>query len=129
MTEDEGPAPVFPVRPGDFARVLLAAGGEPPRARARDQQADILGETIKRQILNRLVALDPEPFAFESALATIISEMGEPSGANRAVSSAILEEWQMVMLSPGFWPFLLGQAMEADERATHSRKRRGPLGK
>ena len=31
------------------ARVLLAAGGDPPRARARDQQADMLGDRPERQ--------------------------------------------------------------------------------
>ncbi len=96
--------------------MLLAAGGDPPRSRARDQQADMLGEAIKRRVLNRLVVLDPEPDDLESALLAIVQELGEPSGANRAVCTAILQDWEMARLSPAFWPFLLGQAMQADER-------------
>jgi len=110
-----------PLRPGDFARVLLAAGGDPPRARARDQQADMIGEAIKRRVLNRLVVLDPEPETLESALLTIVEELGEPSGSTRAVCTAIAQEWEMARLSPGFWPFLIGQAMRIDERPPRSR--------
>ncbi len=108
-------------------RVLLAAGGEPPRARARDQQADLVGEALRRRVLNRLTVLDPEPNGLESALMTIVTEFGEPSGATRAVCSAIAQEWEMVRLSPGFWPFLLGQAIEAvDFQPGARRKRRLP---
>ncbi len=116
MTSEPIGPPEQLIRPGDFARVLLAAGGDPPRARARDQQADILGESMKRRVLNRLVVLDPEPDGMELALLTIVEELGEPSGANRAVCTAILQEWEMARLSPAFWPFLIGQAMHADER-------------
>jgi hypothetical protein len=45
-------APMNRVRPGDFARILLAASGSPPRARARDQQADLAGEALQKRILN-----------------------------------------------------------------------------
>jgi len=126
MTSDETKSPEHSLRPGDFARVLLAAGGDPPRARARDQQADMLGEAIKRRILNRLVMLDPEPDGLEVALLAIIEELGEPSGSNRAVCTTILQEWEMTRLSPAFWPFLLGQAMHADERPARTRRNRGP---
>ena len=113
-----------PIRPGDFARVLLAAGGEPPRARARDQQADLVGEALRRRVLNRITVLDPEPEALESALMMIVNEFGEPSGATRAVCSAIAQEWEMVHLSPEFWPFLLGQAIEAVDGPPGSRRKR-----
>ena len=103
----------LPLRPGDFARILLAAAGEPPRARARDQQADILGEALRRLVLNRLVVLDPEPEKLESALLIIVAELDEPAGSTRAVCTAIVHEWNMARVSPGFWPFLIGQAMRA----------------
>jgi hypothetical protein len=114
------------LRPGDFACVLLAANGDPRRARARDQQADMIGEAIKRRVLNRLIVLDPEPEALESALLTIVEELGEPSGSTRAVCTAIAQEWEMARLSPGFWPFLIGQAMRTDERTSRSRGNRDP---
>jgi hypothetical protein len=114
----------LPLRPGDFARILLAAAGEPPRARARDQQADILGEALRRRVLNRLVVLDPEPEKLESTLLTIVAELNEPAGSTRAVCTAIVHEWNMARLSPGFWPFLIGQAMRADDAARGSRRKR-----
>jgi hypothetical protein len=114
-----------PLRPGDFARVLLASSGDPPRARARDQQADMIGEAIKRRVLNRLVALDPEPESLEATLLTIIQELGEPSGSTRAVCTAIADEWEMARQSPGFWGYLIGQAMRADEQPAPARKNRG----
>jgi hypothetical protein len=117
-----------PLRPGDFARMLLAAAGDPPRARARDQQADLVGEAIRRVVLNRLVVLDPDPEALESALVAIVADLGEPSGSTRAVCTAILQEWEMVRLSPGFWPFLIGQAMGAEDSGARSRKKRGASG-
>jgi hypothetical protein len=113
-----------PPRPGDFARILLAAGGGPPRARARDQQADQIGESIRNRVLNRLVALDPEPDGLESTLAAIIAETDEPSGATRAVCTAILQEWQMIGMSPSFWPFLIGQAIEMKEGDAGARRKR-----
>jgi hypothetical protein len=113
-----------PLRPGDFALMLLASSGEAPRARARDQQADMIGEAIKRRVLNRLVAVDPEPECLESVLLTIVEELGEPHGSTRAVCTAITQEWEMARISPRFWAFLIGQAMQADERTARSRRNR-----
>jgi hypothetical protein len=113
-----------PLRPGDFARILLAAAGDPPRARARDQQADILGEALRRRVLNGIVMLDPEPEKLESTLLTIVAELDEPAGSTRAVCTAFLQEWEMARVSPGFWPFLIGQAMRADDTPPGSRRNR-----
>jgi hypothetical protein len=114
----------LPLRPGDFARILLAAAGDPPRTRARDQQADILGEALRRRVLNRLVVLDPEPENLESALLTIVAELDEPAGSTRAVCTAIVQEWEMARLGPGFWPFLIGQAIQTDDAHRGSRRKR-----
>ncbi len=127
MTNARPEFPEQPLRPGDFARVLLAAGGEPPRARARDQQADMIGEAIKRRVLHRLAVLDPEPEALESILLTIVEELGEPYGSTRAVCTAITQEWEMALISPAFWAFLIGQAIQADEMPARSRRNRGLL--
>jgi hypothetical protein len=85
----------------------------------------MIGESIKRRVLNRLVVLDPEPEVMEAVLLTIVEELGEPSGSTRAVCTAIIQDWEMARLSPGFWPFLIDQAMRADERPTRSKGNRG----
>jgi hypothetical protein len=127
-----GPAPDNPdppLRPGDFARMLLAASDAPPRARARDQQADVAGEVLRRRVLNRLVVLDPEADSLESALLSIVADLGEPAGSTRAVCTTVLQEWEMARLSPGFLPFLIGQAMQNDDAPRVSKKRgRGASG-
>ena len=106
--------------------MLLAAARDPPRARARDQQADLVGEAIRRPVFNRLVLLDPDPEMLEQAFLTIIGDLGEPSGSTRAVCTAVSQEWEMVRVRPGFWPFLIGQAMGADDSAPRSRKKALP---
>src|SRR4051794_40106826 len=84
-----------PLRPGDFARILLACSGAPARARARDQQADLTGEALRQQVLNRLIILDPEPEDLEAAFLSIVAEIGEPAGPTRGVCTAIRQEWEM----------------------------------
>ncbi len=88
------------LRPKDMALLLLASGDLLPRQRARDQQADISGSTLKARILNELVWLDPEPVQMEAALEQIIMLLGAPSGPTRAVAVNVLEEWQAACASP-----------------------------
>jgi hypothetical protein len=107
--------PPSPVRPGDFARILVAGSGTPPRARARDQQADLAGEALRRQVLNRLIVLDPEPENLEEALMAIVAELGEPTGPTRGICTALRQEWEMAGVSPAYWSFLVGQAL-SDEK-------------
>jgi hypothetical protein len=112
-----------PRRPRDLALLLLAAGGDPPRQRARDQQADRAGAALRRRVLDRLAALDPEPQGCEAALARIVAEFGEPSGPTRGVCGLILREWESARLSPGYWAWLLAEALAAgDERGDRTRK-------
>jgi hypothetical protein len=72
-------------RPRDLALLLLAASNLPPRARARDQQTNLAGLALRRGVLDCLAALDPEPKDLESALMTIVAELGEPTGPTRGV--------------------------------------------
>ena len=65
----------YPLRPRDLALLLLASGETLPRKRARDQQADRAGLDLKRRLLDRLAALDPEPEMMESTLMQIVEEM------------------------------------------------------
>ena len=105
-----------PHRPRDLALLLLALGTDPPRDRARDQQADRAGGEILRRILDAVSALDPEADAIESTLASIVAEMDRPSGPARAVASRFHQEWQDAQSVPGLWSWLLSEALERSER-------------
>jgi hypothetical protein len=100
-----------PLRPRDFAVLLLSSGEASPRRRARDQQADRAGLELKRRVLNALAALDPEPEDLEAALLAIVEEQGPPTGPVRAIALALLEEWQAACTIPEWLAQLLGEAV------------------
>src|SRR5437762_7824648 len=83
------------LRPRDLALLLLASGDLRPRKRARDQQADLVGLELKRTILQRVAALDPEPADLDAVLIRIVEENSTPTGPARAVARVVREEWQM----------------------------------
>jgi hypothetical protein len=104
-----------PLRPRDFALLLLASGDLVPRQRARDQQADRAGLDLKRRVLDGLAARDPEPEELEAALLAIMEELGPPTGPTRAVALALWEEWQAVTVAPEAIAHLLAQALTRPE--------------
>jgi hypothetical protein len=99
-----------PLRPRDLALLLLASGDLRPRQRARDQQADVAGLELKRRVLDRVAAIDPEPAELEAALVQIVGEIGTPSGPTRAVATTFREEWQAACASAEWVAQLLGEA-------------------
>jgi hypothetical protein len=99
-------------RPRDLALLLLAIGTGPPRARARDQQADRAGAELRRRVLDRLAALDPEPEVLDEALARIVAEFGEPTGPTRGVCSQVRQEWEHATIAPDSWAWLVREALE-----------------
>jgi hypothetical protein len=105
-----------PFRPHDLALLLLASSDLLPRQRARDQQADLAGMRIKRELLTRLAALDPEPDQLEAALVRIIEEMGPPTGPTRALAATFREEWQAACISPEWIAQLLAEAVQERKR-------------
>ncbi len=111
-----------PLRPRDWALLLLASGDLRPRQRARDQQADLAGLELKRRMLDRLAALDPEPGEMESALARLIDELGPPSGPPRALATSLYQEWQAACAAPTCVAHLLNEAL----RESEPREDRGP---
>ncbi|MEJ7638233.1 MAG: hypothetical protein WKF75_09735 [Singulisphaera sp.] len=113
-------------RPRDLALLLLAATGESPRQRARDQQADRAGMELRRRVLDRLADLDPEPEAIEPALAEIVHALGEPSGPARGVCALMRQEWDQARLAPGLWDWLRAEALAASRGESNRRTRRGP---
>ena len=112
-----------PRRPRDLALLLLASGDEPPRERARDQKADLVGMALRHRVLQRIAALDPEPETFNECLAAIVHESGEASGPTRAVATAILQDWESSRIAPDFWPWLVAEAVKATERGDRPRRK------
>jgi len=104
-----------PLRPGDFARLLLASGDLAPRKRARDQQADLAGLALKRRVLEALAARDPEPEEMEAALLAIVEELGPPTGPTRSIALVLFEEWRIATETPGWVAHLLGEAIRSGD--------------
>jgi hypothetical protein len=101
-----------PLRPRDLALLLLASRDLRPRQRARDQQADTAGLSLKRRVLEGLAAMDPEPDQLLAALLKITEDLGPPNGPTRAVAGMILEEWQSACVCPEWVEQLLTEAVE-----------------
>lgn len=104
------------MRPGEFARgslqALEASEGR-RRRRRRDQTPDALGLGLKRALLERAVAEDPEPEDFEGWL--VEQSLAAPSvGGARAMALEIFHEWRLTSLSPQFGAWLAGGAVSED---------------
>ncbi|HEX8202351.1 MAG TPA: hypothetical protein VF590_17870 [Isosphaeraceae bacterium] len=99
-------------RPRDLALLMLAVGAESPRERARSQKADRAGAALRRKVLDRLAALDPDPQDCEATLARIVAEFDEPSGPARSLSLQFLQEWEACRRAPNSWAWLLAEALE-----------------
>jgi hypothetical protein len=80
-------------------------------------------------VLDRIVAIDPDPApeALEATLAAVIDELGAPSGPTRGVCAMFRQEWEESRLSPGYWTWLLSEAVAQGERDGR-RRRRGERG-
>lgn len=104
------------LRPRDFALLLLSSRDLRPRRRARDQQADLAGLDLKRRVLVRLAALDPEPAELEAALLQITEELEPPFGPTHAIGTLIRDEWQMACVTPEWVSQLLDEAVAGDKQ-------------
>ena len=118
-----GPPAGDGVRPRAFALLLLASGDVRPRQRARDQQADRAGLELKRRVLERLVALDPEASELEASLARIIEEFGPPTGPTRGIALIVREEWRAANGNPEVVAHLLAGAVREGETGSEGRPR------
>lgn len=99
------------LRPADLAHLMLAGGELLPRQRARDQQSDLAGMEIKRAVLHRLVALDPEPDDLDAALDHIIADIGPPYGPTRGICLNVRYDWEAALAAPEFVAYLLNEAV------------------
>src|SRR5437762_11706383 len=65
------------------------------RRRKRDTTPDAIGLTIKRDLLERAVAADAEPDAFEAWLGEQCLAAGGSEGGVRGMALSIFEEWRL----------------------------------
>jgi hypothetical protein len=108
-----------PPRPAHLCRELLAALAASDgrrRRRMRDTTPDRIGLGIKRGLLERAVAEDPEPDGFEGWLLERCLEDATTAsvGATRAMALEILAEWRLVAADPEFRRWLDGGARSDD---------------
>jgi hypothetical protein len=112
---------VTAMRPAEFCRGLLqaleASEGR-RRRRRRDTTPDALGLAIKRDLLERAVADDPEPEAFEGWLVERCLAAAEnvSTGAMRAMALDVFAEWRLAAVSPEFSAWLARGAPSEDAR-------------
>ena len=112
MTAD---APAF--RPADLGRGLLRALDASEgrrRRRLRDTRPDAVGLDMKRGLLERLVAEDPESPALEAWLLRWCAGHGLAQGPARAIAGEVLEEWRLAGASPSFRQWLAQGAPSDD---------------
>jgi hypothetical protein len=120
MTDD---AALAEPRPAAVCRALLAALDAAEgrrRRRKRDTRADEIGLGLKRALLERAIAEDPDPRAFEAWLLEqcLHAEGGE--GGLRAMAREIRDEWRLARASADFGRWLEHGA-PSDDRAPAGR--------
>ena len=108
------------LRPGEFSRLALAAlaASEGRRKRRkRDQTPDTIGLELKRHLLQRAAAADPDPEAFEGWL--LGQALAAPaSGPVRAMCVEIFQEYRVAALDASFSRWLQQGAPSADAEET-----------
>jgi hypothetical protein len=112
---------VTTIRPAEFCRGLLQALDASEgrrRRRRRDTTPDALGLAIKRDLLERAIADDPEPEAFEGWLLERCQAGAETVslGAMRAMARDVFAEWRLATVSPEFSAWLARGAPSEDAR-------------
>ena len=117
------------LRPADVCRALLAAleaSEGRRRKRKRDQTPDAIGLAVKRDLLERVIAEDPKPEAFEEWLLNypLTSATPELSGPASAMARAVFEEWRLAH-SLGEFRVWLGEGAPSDD--AKDEKPREPL--
>lgn len=113
-----GETPV--TRPGEICRELLAALDASEgrrRRRKRDTTPDAIGLTLKRELLERAVAADPDPDRFEEWLYDQCLAAGPSEGGVRAMALSIFEEWRLALEATAFGDWLARGAPSDDARS------------
>ena len=106
-------------RPAALCRELLSAleaSDGRRRRRARNTTPDAIGMAIKRELLERAVADDPDPDAFEGWLLEQCraGATTHSAGAVRALALEILAEYHLTVSLPAFEAWLAAGAPSED---------------
>ncbi|MFN0072809.1 MAG: hypothetical protein ACKVVP_15095 [Chloroflexota bacterium] len=104
------------IRPGQFCQFLLRtleSAEAQTKRRKRDQTPDRIGLGIRRELLERAIAENPEPELFETWLMTQVLSSPQP-GPTRAMAVLILNEFRFAQAQPEFRDWLLAGAPSAD---------------
>lgn len=106
-----------PLRPALLCQELLVALDASEgrrRRRKRNTTADAIGLEIKRRLLERCIADDPEPDEFEAWLLDQVLSVGSGSGGVRAMAMSILDEWKLALAGDSYGAWLAGGAPSDD---------------
>ncbi|MFN8471890.1 MAG: hypothetical protein U0822_06820 [Anaerolineae bacterium] len=87
------------LRPKDLFE-LMRTRWEKPRERARDMRADEYGASLKRQVLEHIIAADPDAAELAPMLAAYVDAHGPNNGPLRGVCTDLLYDWQQAQMSP-----------------------------
>ena len=121
-------------RPAQICSALLAAldaSDGRRKMRKRDQRPDAIGLGIKRQLLEEIVAADPEPDDLELWLLEYVqsNEGHVASGAVAAMARVVFDEWRLAHAMPDFSAWLAHGAPSDDTLAgTQTREHRAEDG-
>ena len=106
-------------RPAAVCQQLLqatdASEGRRKR-RKRNTTPDSLGMEVKRELLEAVIADDPDPDVFEAWLFARVQASGTLAGATRAMVLQMWDEWQFALASTGFRAWLAAGAPSEDSR-------------
>ena len=106
---------------GELLAALDASEGRRKR-RKRDTTPDAIGLEVKRELLERAIAADPEPAAFEAWLLEQCRAAGGAEGGVRAMALSIFEEWRLAHDAASFREWL-ARGAPSDDRAEASPSR------
>jgi hypothetical protein len=104
-------------RPSAICRELLAALDASEgrrRRRKRDTTPDAIGLTMKRELLERAIAADPDADAFEAWLHEQCLAAGASDGGVRAMALSVFEEWRLAQDATAFGEWLARGAPSDD---------------
>ncbi|MFN8500180.1 MAG: hypothetical protein U0641_20190 [Anaerolineae bacterium] len=108
------------LRPKDLFE-LMRARWEKPRERARDMRADEYGASLKLQVIEDIIAADPDPDALAPMLAAYVADRGPGNGPLRGVCTDLIYDWQQAQISPQWVEWL--RTAPAEARGTKRRAR------
>ena len=107
------------LRPAVVCQQLLQASDASEgrrKRRKRNTTPDSLGMEVKRELLEAVVADDPDPDVFEAWLFARVQASGALAGATRAMALQMWDEWQFALASGGFRTWLASGAPSDDSR-------------